>query len=140
MFIDPGYWGGYTWVDGNYHLLPDSPCIDAGDNTAVTPGVTTDLDGRPRFLDDLCTTDTGYGTPPIADMGAYEFAYAYFGDFDGDCYLDVNLVDFAIFALTWMLEAGETGYDPNCDISIPPDNYINWRDLDVFTDNWLAGN
>jgi len=32
-----------------------------------------------------------------------------------------------------------TGYDPNCDISIPADNVIDEKDLDVFSDNWLAG-
>ncbi len=35
LFVDPGYWtgtpGSSTWVNGNYQLAPDSPCIDAGD-------------------------------------------------------------------------------------------------------------
>ncbi|MHC4284386.1 MAG: right-handed parallel beta-helix repeat-containing protein, partial [Planctomycetota bacterium] len=60
------------WIDGNYHLQPDSPCIDAGDNTAVPPYLTVDLNGNPRFVDDPETVDTGRGTPPIVDMGAYE--------------------------------------------------------------------
>jgi hypothetical protein len=59
--------------DASLHLLPGSPCIDAGDNTAVPSGVTTDLDGIPRFKDDPETADTGNGTAPIVDMGAYEF-------------------------------------------------------------------
>ena len=49
-----------------------SPCIDAGDNGAVPDGITTDLDGLPRFVDDPDVPDTGNGTPPIVDMGAYE--------------------------------------------------------------------
>jgi hypothetical protein len=63
----------------------DSPCIDAADNAAL-PADRTDLDddgdtsellpidlaGGPRFVDDLLTPDTGEGTPPIVDMGAYE--------------------------------------------------------------------
>ena len=49
-----------------------SPCIDAGDNDAVPDGITTDLDGNPRFQDDPDVKDTGNGTPPIVDMGAYE--------------------------------------------------------------------
>ncbi len=57
----------------NYRLQVPSPCIDAGDNTAVPPSLTTDLDGLPRFIDDPATPDTGNGTPPIVDMGAYEF-------------------------------------------------------------------
>ena len=58
---------------GDLHLLPGSPCIDAADNTAVPEGIVTDLDGNPRFVDDPNTDDTGFGDPPIVDMGAYEF-------------------------------------------------------------------
>jgi parallel beta-helix repeat protein len=58
---------------GDLRLQAGSPCIDAGDNDAVPAGVTTDLDGNPRFVDDPDTVDTGNGTPPIVDMGAYEF-------------------------------------------------------------------
>jgi len=36
---------------GELHLLVDSPCIDTGDNAAVPPGVTTDLDGKARIVD-----------------------------------------------------------------------------------------
>jgi hypothetical protein len=46
--------------DDNLRLLPDSPCIDAGDNSAVPPSVVVDLDGNPRIAE---------GT---VDMGAYE--------------------------------------------------------------------
>jgi len=58
------------------HLRPGSPCIDAGDNTAVPPAVLVDYDGRPRFVDDPATADTGNGAPPIVDIGAYEFQIA----------------------------------------------------------------
>ena len=55
-------------------LRPRSPCIDAGSNAAVPDGVLTDLAGHPRFVDDPATADSGLGTPPIVDMGAYEVA------------------------------------------------------------------
>lgn len=61
--------------DDNLRLLPGlpgSPCIDAGNNAAVPSGITTDLDGGTRFFNDPNTPDTGNGTPPIVDMGAYE--------------------------------------------------------------------
>jgi hypothetical protein len=64
MFVDP--------VGGDLRLQAVSGCIDAGDNTAVPPGVTTDLDGKPRFLEIPETPDTGYGDVPVVDMGAYE--------------------------------------------------------------------
>jgi parallel beta-helix repeat protein len=64
-FVDP--------AAGDYHLGAGSPCIDAGNNAAVPAGVLTDLDGHPRFVDDPNTPDTGSGTPPIVDLGAYEF-------------------------------------------------------------------
>ncbi|MEJ2560676.1 MAG: choice-of-anchor Q domain-containing protein, partial [Anaerolineae bacterium] len=42
-------------------LKEGSPAIDAGDKAAVPARVTTDLDGKPRFV---CET---------VDMGAYEY-------------------------------------------------------------------
>ncbi len=72
-------------LDDNLRLLPTSPTIDAGDNSAV-PTDTLDLDGddviteplpfdpdgNPRFVDVPSRPDTGSGTPPIVDMGAFE--------------------------------------------------------------------
>ena len=92
-FVDPGYRDtNYIWVDGDYHLLPDSPCIDAGDNISVPADIHDldgdgntaeplpfDLDGNPRFVDRPDIEDTGNGTPPIVDMGAYEAMVSCFG-------------------------------------------------------------
>ena len=36
-------------------------------------GITTDIRGFPRFLDDPFTPDTGVGPAPVVDMGAFEF-------------------------------------------------------------------
>jgi predicted outer membrane repeat protein len=55
-------------------LLPGSACADAGNNDAVPPDVIFDLYGDPRFADDPYAQDTGHGTAPIVDMGAYEGA------------------------------------------------------------------
>ena len=48
-----------------------SPCIDAGDNDAVSES--NDIIGTSRKINDPNTTDTGNGTSPIVDMGAYEY-------------------------------------------------------------------
>ena len=49
-----------------------SPAVDAGQNSAVPGTITTDIAGLPRFFDDPAVVDTGLGTAPIVDMGAYE--------------------------------------------------------------------
>ncbi|RKY12915.1 MAG: hypothetical protein DRP63_10220, partial [Planctomycetota bacterium] len=48
-------------ANGDYHLKGTSPCIDAGDNSLVPSGVTTDLDGNPRIVSST------------VDIGAYEY-------------------------------------------------------------------
>lgn len=60
-------------VDDDLDLASGSPCIDAGNSASVQFSVSTDFLGRPRFFDDPGTPDTGPGSPPIVDMGAYEF-------------------------------------------------------------------
>jgi VCBS repeat-containing protein/predicted outer membrane repeat protein len=70
---------------GDLRLRMTSPAIDAGDNSRV-PVDTLDLDndgntseplpydlaGKTRFINIPGIPDTGNGTPPIVDMGAYE--------------------------------------------------------------------
>ena len=53
--LDPRFAGG-----GDYHLLPDSPAIDAGASSAVPSDLLADLDGSPRI--------EGHRV----DIGAYE--------------------------------------------------------------------
>lgn len=67
--VDPLF--AVPYPGGDFHLLAGSPCADAGDNLAAT-GILFDLDGKPRFADDPGAPDTGNGTAPLIDMGAYE--------------------------------------------------------------------
>lgn len=58
LFADPG--------NGDYHLLPGSPCIDAGTDA----GVYSDFEGSPRPID-VPGVDNN-GSRPDFDMGVYE--------------------------------------------------------------------
>ena len=68
---DPAFLGAYR---GDLRLMSGSPCIDAGDNVAVPFGITTDLDGNIRRVDDPCASNTGHGPGPVVDMGAFELS------------------------------------------------------------------
>lgn len=142
MIIHSDVQGGYVglgnidadpcFVDaggGDFRLSSDSPCIDAGDNSEPNLGA-TDMDGHPRIIDGDCND------AEVVDMGAYEFNYAYMGDFDYSC--GVDFADFSIIALAWMAEPGDHNWDPICNIAVPPDSLIDWRDAAVLCDNWLA--
>jgi len=59
LFVDSG--------NGNYRLLPGSPCIDAGSNAAAL-SIPTDLDGMARIWDGDAISGA------VVDMGPYEFS------------------------------------------------------------------
>ncbi|MHC4423625.1 MAG: choice-of-anchor Q domain-containing protein [Planctomycetota bacterium] len=66
-FVDTGYWDANgLWVEGDYHLLEASPCIDAGDPNYIAGPNETDLDGNPRVVDGDNDGNS------VVDMGAYE--------------------------------------------------------------------
>jgi hypothetical protein len=70
--VDPMFITSFVLSPGHVHLRTGSPCIDAGDSTALADEVHGDAFGVPRFLDDPDTADTGIGFPCV-DMGAVEF-------------------------------------------------------------------
>ncbi len=93
--IEGGHPGGTGIIDldprfidaanGDYRLASGSPAIDAGNNADVRRDTwmdidedgdvdeeLEDLDGNPRRHDDAGVVDTGLGTAPIVDLGAYE--------------------------------------------------------------------
>lgn len=69
LAVDPLFVNPST---ADYRLSPSSPAIDSGSNGLVPAGTTVDLAGSPRFFDDPAVADTGAGTAPIVDRGAFE--------------------------------------------------------------------
>ncbi len=80
LFVSPlGPDSIYGTIDDDLRLLPQSPCLNKGDTSAVETD--HDLAGESRVL--LCKVD----------MGAYESAEGFFfADVDGNCLID--LVDY----------------------------------------------
>lgn len=113
-FFDPN--------NGDFHLVPASPAIDAGDNAALPGDLMIDLDGRTRRVDDPATPDTGSGTPPIVDIGAYEFQYAG-PDCNGNGVPDAD--DIAAGASQ---DCNNNGIPDECD-SIIPGDLVFWNRL-----------
>jgi hypothetical protein len=91
---DPNLW--------NLRLKPDSPCIDAGDTTAVPPYIFADVDGNLRGVDDPTSPDTGVSVLGVTvDMGAYEFQLCRIaGDINCDGIVDFK--DVAILCANWL--------------------------------------
>jgi hypothetical protein len=86
----------------NLRLKPDSPCIDAGDTTAIPTGIFVDADGNPRVLDDPQTTNIGlHALGVTVDMGAYEFQPCRIPG-DNNCDSVVDFKDLAMLCNNWL--------------------------------------
>ncbi|MEZ6164183.1 MAG: GC-type dockerin domain-anchored protein [Phycisphaerales bacterium] len=116
---------------GSYRPSAGSPAIDAGRNTDWTSMLTTDLDGNPRFVDDPDTTDTGSGSAPVIDMGAYEYQVASVcpADITGDGVLDFFDVSAFLNAYTAMNPAAD--FDGN--------GVFDFFDVSAFLSAFSAG-
>jgi hypothetical protein len=106
LFADP--------ANDDWRLGPNSPAIDAGDNTALGGQVTTDLYGNPRFVDDPATADCpqapeSCGAAPIVDMGALEFQVE-------PCPWDCGSVDGTVGIGDFLALLGQWGGPGTCDI------------------------
>ncbi|MCH7847246.1 MAG: hypothetical protein IIB53_02675 [Planctomycetes bacterium] len=121
LFIDPD--------NGDYRLSSGSPCIDAADNSAVPKGIDTDLDGNLRFVDDPDTKDTGFGDPPIVDMGAYEFQVVSSCPWDLDDDGDVGVKDLLILLGAW-------GPCKGCPADFDDSGDVGVKDLLILLGNW----
>jgi len=132
LFVDPGHWDDAgtpddlsddTFIPGDYHLLPGSPCIDAGTDDVDNPDTTTietlpasDIAGLPRVIDGNLD-----GTATV-DIGAYEYL-------PGDVNYDgkVNVLDL-------LLVRNSLGRDPASSIEarkadVNADGAVNVEDM-----------
>ena len=85
-FVDPDGPDGVSGnLDDDFHLLSNSPAIDAGSNGIivtdmadldgdgnVTEQTPCDFDGWARRINFILKADSGSGSAPIVDMGAFE--------------------------------------------------------------------
>ena len=67
--VDPGF----VDVD-DYRLVPGSPCVDAGTNTAGLALPANDLSGNPRLVDGDGNVESWSGGAVTVDVGAYELS------------------------------------------------------------------
>ncbi len=88
LFISPIDPNDAPTDSGNFELSSSSPAIDAGNNdevpidildldndTNTSEKLPLDIKNQDRFVDISSIPDTGNGTSPIVDMGAYEYPY-----------------------------------------------------------------
>jgi hypothetical protein len=153
VFIDNGCtlnWGaGNIYGDpcfvtgplGSYYLsqidtsdsnqTTDSPCVDAGSDQASNVGLSRSYTTR---------TDEVFDTN-VVDMG-YHYSLAHLLELCSFCDLshngDVNLIDFAIFSLYWLNENCSNGNNWCDGADITFDSHVNFRDLALLHECWLA--
>ena len=137
MFTDPAAL--------DYRPAPGSPCIDAGDNSAVPPDaadidndadttepIPLDANHSPRFTDDPAAPDSGDPGDsglPVIDMGAWEQPAPCRADFNLDG--SANTLDVLAFLNAW------TAGDPRADFNL--DGTVNTLDVLAFLNAWTAG-
>ncbi len=138
---DPGF---LDLEDADARLSAESPCIDAASNDLVErdtfdvdadgdvdEAIPNDVQGALRFYDDPTAPDTGQGSPPVVDMGAYEYF--------PDCNINLIPDDFDIIDDT-SDDANQNGVPDECEQATifvdqtaeGVDNGLTWED--AFTD------
>jgi alpha-tubulin suppressor-like RCC1 family protein len=145
---------------GNFHLLPDSPCINTG--TGNFSGE-SDIDGEDRTrngqtdigADEFCWPSADYNFDEIVNF----FDFSMLADSDVDIYdlalfaddwlwtshwgnkydLNndniINFTDESILASSWLLSSDDPNFNSCCDFA--QDDIVDLNDLAVLVENWL---
>lgn len=123
-------------TDDDCRLLASSPLIDAGNN-AELPSDVGDVDGDNNVFETLpldlafglrrvesgAHANTGSGSAPLVDRGAYEFVPSCPGDTNGDAvvnFIDLNQV---------LSDYGQNGFGLEGDVN--NDQQVNFLDLNI---------
>ncbi|MBL8877993.1 MAG: right-handed parallel beta-helix repeat-containing protein [Phycisphaerales bacterium] len=151
-FVQPaGPDGSPGTPDDDLRVRFGSPLIDAGSN-AEMPADIADLDGDgdiaealprdlaefARFRDEPSASDSGSGSPPLVDMGAFEFRPI--GDMNCDSV--VNAFDIDPFVLALVTPEAYENEFPLCAIAngdIDGDGAVTNFDIDPFVDLLIGG-
>jgi parallel beta-helix repeat protein len=128
-FFVSGPGGDYYLSQINAGQGVDSPCVDAGSDTAANLGMDI-LSTRTDEVSDVSVVDMGYHYSAVI--------FVKFADIDENLHID--FLDFARLAADW-LECSDP-CDANCTPGILagdiiPDNYVNIYDLAFFAECWL---
>ena len=102
---------------GDYHLLPSSPCVEAGDPAFVPEDGETDIDGDPRVM---CA---------VVDMGADEVEML-----AGDVDRDGNIDKADLHAMVELLASGVFEGADFCTADLNGDGQIDWEDFHLLID------
>ena len=132
LFVDPSM--------SDYRLQAGSPSNDAGSNfllpndeldldgdSDVTELLPYDLTGNPRQTDDSSAVDTGEGSSPIVDMGAFELSSGCPEDLDGNG--EINFNDLLLLLAAW-------GNCPGCPEDIDGSGDVGFSDTLLLLAAW----
>jgi len=118
----------------DYHLAPNSPCIDAGDPNGDYSGE-TDIDGEPRAMGD-CNELVDMGADEVYFPNCWNCDCQCHGDTDCDC--NVTGSDFLAMKDAWYACYPEPNYNPCADFD--RDGCVKGSDFIILKEYWFDPN
>jgi hypothetical protein len=128
-FVDPGYWDPNAtpadpnddfWVNGDYHLKWNSPCIDTGDPDFSDDPNEHDIDGEARVMGERVDIGADEVGPKQADLSR-----------DGL----INFEDYSILTRSFDTAPPDPHWYVLSDLY--EDSHIDYNDVAILIDDWL---